>query len=139
MVTVPDSLRSLFTAVLRERNGTHTVEIPADEITQGAIEVGETYRVALIGTSSRSPATTSTGAETPFEESAESPPVSEGEVREVEISTTGSQGDGIAKVERGFVIIVPEGNVGETPTVRINDVQSNVAFAEIIKEDTKLR
>lgn len=41
-------------------------------------------------------------------------PVAEGKMCEVPIGTTGDEGDGIAKVERGFVVVVPVTNpVGE--------------------------
>lgn len=61
------------------------------------------------------------------------PPVSEGQTREVEIESLGDQGDGIAKVERGYVVIVPDTEVGERVTVRLDKVRENVGFAEVIK------
>ena len=60
------------------------------------------------------------------------PPVDEGEVRNVTIETVGEQGDGIAKVERGYVVIVPGGQPGDEPTVEIDQVRDNVAFASIV-------
>jgi len=60
------------------------------------------------------------------------PPVTEGELRDVTIESVGEQGDGIAKVEHGFVVIVPGGKVGEELTVRIETVQKTVAFGEIV-------
>jgi tRNA/tmRNA/rRNA uracil-C5-methylase (TrmA/RlmC/RlmD family) len=36
----------------------------------------------------------------------------------VTIETVGDQGDGIAKVERGYVVIVPETQPGEQPRSR---------------------
>jgi predicted RNA-binding protein with TRAM domain len=60
------------------------------------------------------------------------PPVEEGERREVEIEDIGDQGDGITRVERGFVVIVPETKPGDRVTIEIADVQQNVAFAEVL-------
>lgn len=64
------------------------------------------------------------------------PPVDEGEVREVTIETLGEQGDGIAKVERSYVIIVDGGQPGETVDVDIYTVRGNVAFAEIVASES---
>ncbi|GAB3041852.1 23S rRNA (uridine(2552)-2'-O)-methyltransferase [Natronobiforma cellulositropha] len=55
-------------------------------------------------------------------------PVEEGEELEVEILDTGTEGDGIASVE-GYRLFVPDTEVGETVTVRIEDVKPNFGFA----------
>jgi predicted RNA-binding protein with TRAM domain len=55
----------------------------------------------------------------------------------VSIETVGDQGDGIAKVERGYVVIVPETQPGEQPTIRIDDVRQNVAFASVVDPDQR--
>jgi len=57
--------------------------------------------------------------------------VEEGEQRDAEIEDIGEQGDGITRVERGFVVIVPDTELGERVTVEITDVRENVAFAEV--------
>lgn len=59
------------------------------------------------------------------------------EVRDVAIETTGDQGDGIAKVERGYVVIVPGGQPGDEPTVEIEQVQENVTFASIVERNSR--
>ncbi|WP_396613419.1 TRAM domain-containing protein (plasmid) [Haloferax sp. S1W] len=64
------------------------------------------------------------------------PPVEEGEVRSVTIDTLGDQGDGIAKVERGFIIIIPGTQPGDEVDVKITDVKKTVAFAEPVSEPT---
>ena len=56
-----------------------------------------------------------------------------GEIRYVEIEDLGKQGDGIARVERGYVIIVPGGEVGERVKVEISEVKSNFSVGEIIE------
>ena len=101
------------------------------------IETGEPYRIAILSSASRTDDTADQAdVQTPERQVStreRSPPVSEGETREVEIESLGDQGDGIAKVERGFVVIVPETDVGERVTVEITDVGPNVAFAEVVK------
>jgi predicted RNA-binding protein with TRAM domain len=53
----------------------------------------------------------------------------------VTIETNGDQGDGIAKVERGYVVIVPEAETGDEVTVEITHVCANVAFAQVRDEE----
>jgi len=131
MVEIPDSLRSLFTARVEERDGRYVVEIPESEIEHGAAAPSETYRVAIL------PPTESTGTTEPTstestDQGPPDPPVDEGEVREVTIESVGDQGDGIAKVERGYVVIVPDARPGDQPRVEIEQVKQNVAFARVI-------
>ncbi len=61
--------------------------------------------------------------------------VEEGEIRYVEIEDIGKQGDGIARVERGYVIIVPGAEMGERVKVEISEVKSNFAVGEVIEEE----
>ncbi len=63
------------------------------------------------------------------------PPVEAGEIRYVEVEDIGKQGDGIARVERGYVIIVPGAEIGERVKVEITEVKSNFAVGEIIEEE----
>ena len=60
------------------------------------------------------------------------PPVAQGEVIEVEIISTGKQGDGIGKFE-GYVIIVAGAKPGEKVEVEITKVMPRQAFGEIVK------
>ena len=62
------------------------------------------------------------------------PPVTEGERRTVTIETLGDEGDGIAKVERGYVVIVSDAEPGVSVTVEITNVRENVSFASIVSE-----
>ncbi|MFB6138231.1 MAG: TRAM domain-containing protein [Halobacteriaceae archaeon] len=134
MVEIPDSLYTLFSTTLEERDGRYVVSVPADEVEHSPVAAGQTYRVALLerGTSpdATGESTTerpSSGADHPPE-----PPVEEGEVRTVTVEALGDKGDGIAKVERGYVVIVPGAGPGEEVEVEIESVQQNVAFAEVI-------
>lgn len=57
-------------------------------------------------------------------------PVEEGKTYEVNIDDVGSKGDGIARVE-GFVVFVPETDIGERVEVEINSVGRKFAFGEV--------
>ncbi|WP_336338949.1 TRAM domain-containing protein [Haloarcula brevis] len=142
MVEVPDALSTLFSARVETDGDRYVVEIPKSEVAHGAISPGETYRVGLL---SQADAVSSPTAETHASEQdtdparadtgVPKPPVDEGEIRNVTIESLGDQGDGIAKVERGYVVIVPDGEPGDSPTVEIETVQENVAFATVVDGD----
>jgi predicted RNA-binding protein with TRAM domain len=130
-VEISDKLLCLFSAEVTDDGDSYTVEIPKREVERGTVAPGETYRVALIARER------SSSSEEP-EETAPSepqPPVERGETRYVEIEDIGKQGDGIARVERGYVIIVPGADVGERVKVEITEVKSNFAVGEILDED----
>jgi predicted RNA-binding protein with TRAM domain len=140
MVEIPDSLRCVFSTTVRERDGTYVVDIPSEEIDREAVTPGETYRIAIF----EAPATTEheeqdsqhpDHAQRPHQTHPPEPPVEEGEIRDVTIETVGDQGDGIAKVDRGYVVIVPGTQPSEQPTVKIEQVQQNVAFAGVVDPD----
>ena len=126
---ISEKLLCLFSAEIESGEDRFVVEVPRREIDTGSVEPGETYRVALIRTAE--------AAERSAEESGPpdepQPPVESGEIRYVEIEDLGKQGDGIARVERGYVIIVPGGEVGERVKVEITEVKSNFAVGEIIE------
>ena len=141
MVEISDSLRSVFSAQIEERDGSYIVDVPASEIEHDALAADETYRVAIL--KSESPTSQKSQAEQPQSTAqqptptSDGPPVDEGEVRDVTIETTGDQGDGIAKVERGYVVIVPGGEPGDELSVEIEQVKENVAFASIVEPDSR--
>lgn len=139
MVEIPDSLRSLFTATVEENDGTYHIEVPKSEIEHDAAVPGKTYRIAVLPHTEQPERELSTDEELSQrdrEPGPPAPPVDEGEVRDVTIESVGDQGDGIAKVERGYVVIVPEAKPGDEPTVRIEEVKENVAFATVIETET---
>ena len=132
----------MFSASVRERDGSYALEIPSSKTEHETITVDDTYRIAIF--ESPTPLTSSERASSRFEGSQPSssrgssePPVDEGEVREVTIETVGDQGDGIAKVERGYVVVVPGAQPGQQPTVEIEQVQENVAFASVVDDDPR--
>ena len=155
MVEITDSLACLFTGEIEERDGDHVVTVPDSQIEHGALAPDETYRVALIQRDEQDGAAASTESATassanrdvagngasPKASSRSStdttpsgPPVSEGDIREVTIETLGDKGDGIAKIERGYVVIVPDSKPGDQPTVEITSVRENVSFADVVDE-----
>ncbi|WP_254538685.1 TRAM domain-containing protein [Halomarina litorea] len=126
MVEIPDGLRTVFHATIEREDDQYVLEVPASEIDRDSLTAGTTYRVAVL------PAQSDSTPESSIDDThARGPPVTEGELREVTIETTGDQGDGIAYVERGYVVIVPEAKPGDTVTIEIETVQPNVAFATV--------
>lgn len=157
MVEIADELRSMFSAEVERVDGDYVVRVPTSEVRNGAVATDEVYRVALLarrqaaeggaggtdetagdptGTAGADDGST-TGGPTDSDEPP-TPPVDEGEVREVSIESTGDQGDGIAKVERGYVVIVPGAQPGDEPRIEIEQVRQNVAFARVLDEDGAL-
>ncbi|RJX51886.1 TRAM domain-containing protein [Halonotius pteroides] len=139
---IPEQLACLYTAELTETEDSYTFTVPATEVEEGSVTPGETLRVAVltdndVGDGSDSPddtaeETASTARSETSTASQPKPPVSEGETRVVEIQDVGDQGDGITRVERGFVVIIPETDEGETVEIRIETVRPNVAFGTVI-------
>lgn len=60
-------------------------------------------------------------------------PVKEGEIYPLTIIGMGSKGDGIARIE-GYVIIIPEAEMGRKYEAKITAVRGKQAFAKIIQE-----
>ena len=132
---ISDELLCLFSAEVREDDDRYVLEVPRREVETGSVTPGEVYRIALISRAEGSDADESSGStggggtrEGP------QPPVETGEIRYVEIEDLGKQGDGIARVERGYVIIVPGAEVGERVKIEVSEVKSNFAVGEVIEE-----
>jgi predicted RNA-binding protein with TRAM domain len=144
MTEISDSLRLLFETTVEEDEGRYIVTIPDELVENGTVSRDTLYRVALLGSADDTDATApsrptdSEPAPTARAEPSENqgPPVEEGETRTVSIDTLGDQGDGIAKVERGFIVIVPGTKPGDRVEVEITDVKETVAFAETVGEAT---
>ena len=140
MVEVPDSLQSVFTASLKESDERYIVEIPTSEIEHDAVHLDEIYRIAVL------PSPTIDGKEVQNSQSSteqsnpnrnDGPPVQKQERLDVTIEAVGDQGDGIAKVDRGYVVIVPGAQPGEQVTIEVQDVKENVAFANVVEPDPR--
>ena len=140
MVDLPQSLQAVYTAPLRERDDSYLIEVPKREVEYDAVLADEVCRVALIDRVSEAgdDADSDSGATSESSDSdPDGPPVAEGEIREVAIESLGDQGDGIAKVGEGYVVIVPDAHPGDEPTVRIERTQDNVAFASVVDQDDR--
>ena len=131
MVEIPDQLESLFTGSIEEGDDSYRIEVPEEALDLGAVSTGETYRVVILGDSPPSEGQDQGHQERPSADSTPTPPVSIGDVREVTIETLGDQGDGIAKIERGYVLIVPRAQPDDEVTVEVTDVRENFAFTTV--------
>lgn len=134
---ISDTLLCLFSAQIEERNGSYVIDVPEQEVTRGAVHPGEPYRIAILSPALDAERERDTGADAGREREREGdvpePPVEEGEYRTVVIEDMGEQGDGIARVERGYVVIVPNTEIGDEVTVEMTDVKQNFAFGEVVQ------
>ena len=134
IMEISEKLLCLFSAAGREEDDEYVIEVPRREVDTGSLEPDETYRVALIARDDVGGDTTDE-TERAAADDGPQPPVEPGEMRYVEIEDLGKQGDGIARVERGYVIIVPDTEVGERVKIEVTEVKSNFAVGEVIDED----
>lgn len=145
MTEVPDNLKAVFTTTLKQDAGFY-LDVPLGFMETETLQPGKQYRVALLETSDAGAEKTVSNNSTESEQTPHDdrqrhrqqhrsgPPVEEGETRSVTIESLGDAGDGVAKVEGGYVVIVPDTEPGQQPTVRITDVKPNVAFATVVQE-----
>ena len=132
MVEIPDRLEYLFTATIEKDDDSYHIEVPQDALDMGTVSAGETYRTVILGNSQLSESQSQ--QKQPSAESTPTPPVNTGDVREVTIETLGDQGDGIAKIERGYVLIVPGARPDDEVTVEVTDVRENFAFTTVYED-----
>ena len=139
---ISEDLRCLFTGQVEADEDSYQITVPEREIDLGAIESEETYRVVIMPSESQAEATPTTESapdDTTHQSQGEEPPVDVGDTREVEIDSIGDKGDGIARIDQGYVVIVPDTEVGDRATVRIENAKENVAFAEIVDRHHRLQ
>lgn len=143
MVEISDSLRLLYETALEERGDEYVLTLPKELVEDGSVSTDGRYRVALLESAAEShrsePESSETDTQgdesTPARQvDSQGPPVEVGDVRSVTIDTLGDQGDGIAKVERGFIVIVPDTRPGDRVDVEITNVADSVAFAEPVSK-----
>lgn len=146
MVEVPDQLECLFSRSIDQHDDSYRIEIPRFELEAGPVTSGETYRVAIVSGTSRpddsevrqQPTDASTSPDSDSDSpTQQSPPVEPGDIREVTIESLGDQGDGIAKIDRGYVVIVPGTRPDDEVTVEIENARENVAFARVRDDDDR--
>jgi len=140
VVEIADRLECLFSTSIDQQSGSYRIEVPQSELEEGIITAGEIYRVVIVSGTPRSddaetrqqPDSASSSPEsnsdTPTQQE---PPVEPGDVREVTIELLGDQGDGIAKIDRGYVVIVPGTRPDDEVTVEIEQARENLAFARV--------
>ena len=135
---ISEELTCLFSATVDEQSNSYIIEVPRAEVEEGFVDASRAHKIALLSTAAEPPAdeTDSTRNETDHDVDQQGPPVSVGEQRIVEIDEMGDQGDGLARVERGFVVIVPETEVGERVRIQIGHVNETVAFADVVERFT---
>lgn len=110
---------------LEEGSDSVTVELPKRVVQNTSLRDGHIVQVAV----HNPPADllpTRVGGPT-----GDGPPVNSGDEYTVTIDTVGDQGDGIAKVEGGFVLIIPDADPHEQVTVEVTNVYDSHAEATV--------
>ncbi|MDZ7851039.1 MAG: TRAM domain-containing protein [Halodesulfurarchaeum sp.] len=117
-------LLAVFSAEIERKNGEYVISIPEREIDVGDLDPGAVYRFGVLDT------VTSSRTSSRSESNRSTPPVDEGDTLEVEIDSKGEEGDGIAYVEGGYVVFVPNTAIGDVVTVEVVSVGPRFARAE---------
>jgi len=131
---ISEQLTCLFTADVEERGQSYLIEVPKQEVDIGYVDPTEHYQIGVLKQPSENsqPSPTQTSGDSSHQPDLDQPPVSTGETRVVEISELGDQGDGLTRVEHGFVVIVPNTQKGERVRIEIETVRDTVAFAQVV-------
>lgn len=141
---IPEELVYLSTHKIQQSDEQYEIQIPDTHIEGGPLDESDEYRVAIMRTTDPSPSSQSASDSDPQESSVSNtnrnsptgdeyePPVSVGDELTVTIDSTGDQGDGIAHVAGGYVVVVENANVGEELLVHIDSVKQNYSFASIV-------
>lgn len=131
MIEIPEQLTCLFSATVEPEDDSYVIEVPKSEVENGFVNLNHDHRLAVLSLSTESDETVEHSPKTPH--ASQQPPVTEGETRIVEIEDIGDQGDGLTRVERGYVIIVGDTEKGEEVRIKIDTVRENVAFADVVE------
>ena len=139
MVNETDQIACRYIAQIEDDGGRYTIEVPDAEVEFGSLAANGAYHITIEHTGETQRATDDNAqqAETDTQSTPVQAPVAEGEELDVEIEDVGQQGDGIARVGPGYVLIVPGSEVGDELTVEVQQVTPNFGFAEIIDEETE--
>jgi predicted RNA-binding protein with TRAM domain len=119
-----NDLLAVFSAEIERKNGDYVISIPDRELEVGDLDPDAVYRFGVLGPVDSEPTPRKT------ESSRSTPPVDEGDVLEVEIDSKGEEGDGIAYVEGGYVVFVPNTAIGDVVNVEVVSVGPRFARAE---------
>ena len=128
---VSDDLLCLYTARLQERDGDYVFDVPDAELEHGDLSTGGVYRVAVLPRRGDGDDEGGRGRGRRRQPDRD-PPVDEGDLREVTIEGLGDQGDGIARVDRGYVVIVPDTEVGDEVEIEIQELHDNFAMGRVV-------
>lgn len=119
-----------YTAQIERTGNQYVIEVPSREVDLGTLSLDDVCQVTLTirehdhaSPDSTSSSTDSTGDEVP---------VSVGEQLTVEIEDTGQHGDGITRVDQGYVLIIPGSEVGDEVTVEVQQTNPTYGFAEVV-------
>mgnify|MGYP000742331019 CR=1 FL=1 len=121
-------LLAVFSAEIERKDGDYVISIPDRELDIGEMDPSGVYRFGVIDAVEGEPNRTTSSSP-----SRSTPPVDEGDVLEVEIDSKGEEGDGIAYVEGGYVVFVPNTAIGDVVTVEITSVGPRFARAEPVE------
>ena len=129
-----DTLLTVFTAKLDEHDGTPCIQLPEGEVELGTVDIGDTYQIAVFsGPEQAREPTNHASSQSPRKTAQTSdPPVTEGEHVEVEIEDVGEKGDGVARVGPGYIVFVPDTDIGDRVTIEITKIQENFGFGEVV-------
>lgn len=131
MSSILNSLLSYFTAKIYEEDEKYVIEVPKHEVQQGSLDLDSPHKVAIFGSEEEQAAQSTTPSHEELTPGP-SPPVREGEELTVDVVDEGSEGDGIARINEGYVIIIPEGTVGDSLEIEITAVKEQFAIGEQI-------
>lgn len=123
-----DEMCCLYTAEIDNQFGSYLVEIPENEIELGAISPGDTLRVALLA-----PIDQENHSRTDRRPEEDGSPVQEGERVEVEIDDIGEKGDGIARVGPGYIVFVPDTQIGDRVEIEITEARESFGFGDVVE------
>lgn len=157
MASIPSELQALFTGNIDKdtESGEYNLSIPEVEVEQGLLDTDEPYQIAVLNHGDDTQPDTST-ASSPIQQHSSTdtsspasnshrsqsrngsePPIEEGEtLSNVTIESLGDEGDGVATVGDGFVLIVENVEVGDTVDVHVNTVMPTVAFGTPVSQHT---
>lgn len=136
---LPDDVYTIFTGEITEQNGGSVITVPERELRTGQLDVGGTYRIAILPQVSSDETTDDDSADRRRgrggRADSSAPPVDEGDRMDVEIEDIGEQGDGIARIGPGYVVFVSDTDIGDRVTIEITEARENFSFAEVIEHE----
>lgn len=137
MTKETDNMACRYTAQLVAEEDHYVIQVPDAEVEFGPLTENGAYRVTIEHLA-ESESGTGNGSQEIGGQSQGSgvqAPVTEGDQLDVTIEDLGQQGDGIARVGPGYVLIIPGSSVGDNLTVEVQEVNPSFGFAEIVSRD----